>query len=125
MISDAIRRQFGKFTNFSRPDIVAGQTIIIPGKKSSEKINMIVDAVYDYNNLAEEKIIIICHRDDNPDPNEWMLADCQNEYGSPVLTNVQILTCRQNFTHFIKRRQIENYEKFQRLFSDAAELGSE
>lgn len=116
MISDAIEHQFGKFTNSSQPQLRSGQIIVIPGTKPSSYHELILDAVYDYNNILEDKVIVLCHRSDQTNPTEWILADCQNEYGTPVLTKVQKLTCRKNISHFIKRRQAHNYEKFKKQF---------
>lgn len=116
MISDSTKQQFGKFTNSSRPQLRSGQIIVIPGTKLFKNQELILDAVYDYNNMLEDKVIVLCHPSDQPAPSEWILADCRNEYGTPVLTKIQKLTCRNNILHFIKRRQTQNYEKFKKQF---------
>lgn len=116
MISDAVRRQLAKFSNISKPDLKSGQIILVPGTKKSKISELVIDNIFDHGNIAENKIIILCHLSDQPNPAEWILADCHNEYGSPVLKNTQILTCRQNISHFVKRRQEKNYETFKKQF---------
>lgn len=117
MISNAaIKNQFGKFSNYSLPQLRPGQILVIPGTKSSSHYELILDSVYDFNNILEDKVIVLCHRSDQLIPSEWILADCRNEHGTPVLTKVQKLTCRKNISHFIKKRQTQNFEKFKKHF---------
>lgn len=102
-------------------ELKPGQMIHVPGqKKSSDEYT--VDAIYDYNNLLENKVLVLCHRADQPNPAEWILADCRQEYQTPVLTNIQRLTCKRNIPHFVKRRQAANYEKFKKQFTEGGRL---
>lgn len=91
-----------------------GQIVFVPDRNPSIVNEFVIDGIYDHGNLLSDCVLVLCHR--SGIENEWLLTDCHFEFGSPVLSKIQKLTCPGNISHFVKKRQSENYEKFRLQF---------